>query len=167
MVRTTMAATIFQAGTKDNVLPTHARAVLNFRILPGDTIEDVLAHVRRVVADERVQVRRIGRFSAEPSQVSSIDSDGYRMLERTIQGVVPDAVVAPYLVVVVTDARHFAPLSKNIFRFLPVRLASRDLERMHGTDERIAVRDYETAVRVYRQLILNAAASNLRRERPE
>jgi carboxypeptidase PM20D1 len=71
MVRTTMAATIFQAGSKDNVLPGLARAVLNFRILPGDGVQAVLAHVRRVVADERVEVRAVGRFSAEPSPVSS------------------------------------------------------------------------------------------------
>jgi carboxypeptidase PM20D1 len=35
MVRTTTAPTIFRAGTKDNVLPSYARAVVNFRILPG------------------------------------------------------------------------------------------------------------------------------------
>jgi len=159
MVRTTMAATVFQAGTKDNVLPSHARAVLNYRILPGDTVEGVLAHVRRVVDDERVQIARVGRFSAEPSPVSSVDSESYRTLERTVLSVVPDAIVAPYLVVVVADARYFAPLSRNVFRFLPVRLASRDLERIHGSDERLAARDYETAIRVYRQLIVNAASS--------
>ena len=51
MVRTTTAVTIFQAGTKENVLPSRAGAVVNFRILPGDSVEDVLRHVRRVVDD--------------------------------------------------------------------------------------------------------------------
>jgi carboxypeptidase PM20D1 len=157
MVRTTMAATIFQAGSKDNVLPSQARAVLNFRILPGDSIEAVLGHVRRVVADERIEVRAVGRFSAEPSDVSSSNSESFRTLARTIQGVVPGALVAPYLVVVVTDSRYFAPISRNVFRFLPVRLASRDLERMHGVDERLDIRDYETAIRLYRQLLVNAS----------
>jgi carboxypeptidase PM20D1 len=159
MVRTTMAATIFQAGSKDNILPSHARAVLNFRVLPGDSLQAVLEHVRRVIADERIEVRAVGRFSAEPSDVSSSTSGSFRSLARTIQGVVPGAIVAPYLVVVVTDSRYFAPLSRNVFRFLPVRLASRDLERMHGVDERLAIRDYETAIRLYRQLILNAAVN--------
>jgi carboxypeptidase PM20D1 len=68
--------------------------------------------------------------------------------------------VAPYLVVVVTDARYYREVSRNIFRFMPVRLTSRDLDRMHGTNERIAVRDYERAVRLYRQLILNAAGGS-------
>ncbi|HET7295293.1 MAG TPA: M20 family peptidase [Vicinamibacteria bacterium] len=162
MVRTTMAATIFQAGAKDNVLPSHARAVLNFRILPGDSVARVVEHVRRVVGDSRVDVGTVGAFSAEPSGVSSSESPSFRGLERAIRGVVPDAVVAPYLVVVATDARHYADLSRNVLRFLPVRLAPGDIPRMHGIDERIAVRDYQGTVRIYRRLILEAAATDRR-----
>lgn len=159
MVRTTTAPTILQAGTKDNVLPGYARAVINFRILPGDTVAGVVEHVGRVIGDHRVQVKPVGRFSAEPSAVSSTDSDCYRALERTIRSIAPDVIVAPYLVVVVTDSRHYSGLSRNVFRFLPLRLTSRDLERMHGTDERIGIREYEGAIRIYRQLVLEAAGS--------
>jgi carboxypeptidase PM20D1 len=157
MVRTTTAATIFQAGNKDNVLPTRARAVINFRILPGDSIRTVIDHVTRIVDDDRIEIKVGGRFSAEPSRVSPVDSDAFRALQRTIRSIVPDAVVAPYLVVVVTDARHYTDLSENIFRFLPLRLDSDDLKRMHGIDERVEIRDYETAIRMYRQLLVNAA----------
>ena len=100
-----------------------------------------------------------GRFSAEPSTISSTVSASFQALERTILSVVPDAVVAPYLVVVVTDARHFSDLSSNVFRFLPVRLTARDLARMHGTDERIGIREYLDAIRMYRQLIINASGN--------
>jgi carboxypeptidase PM20D1 len=54
-------------------------------------------------------------------------------------------------------ARHCADLSEHIFRFLPLRLDSDDLKRMHGIDERVGIRDYETAIRMYRQLLVNAA----------
>jgi carboxypeptidase PM20D1 len=157
MVRTTTAATIFQAGEKDNVLPSQARAVVNFRILPGDSSESVIEHVRTVVDDPRIEIRNAGRFTSEPSSVSSTDSESFHMLARTIRITNPDAFVAPYLVVVVTDSRYFADLSPNIFRFLPVRLTTEDLERMHGTNERLAVHTYEQAIRLYRQLIRNAA----------
>jgi carboxypeptidase PM20D1 len=159
MVRTTTATTIFQAGTKDNVLPGAARAVVNFRILPGDSIAAVLEHLRRVINDPRVQTRIVSRFTAEPSPVSSTKTQSFRTVQRTILSVVPDALVAPYLVVVVADARYFDELSRNVFRFLPLRLGPQDLQRIHGTNERIAVADYERAIRVYRQLIMNAAAS--------
>jgi carboxypeptidase PM20D1 len=157
MVRTTTAPTMFQGGTKDNVLPSYARAVVNFRILPGDSIADVVEHVRRTIDDDRVQIQMAGRFTAEPSAVSSTDSASFRMLERAIRSIRPDAVVTPYLVVVVTDARYYGGLSRNVFRFLPLRLTSRDLERMHGANERLGIGEYEAAIRTYRQLIINSA----------
>lgn len=157
MVRTTTAPTILQAGTKDNMLPSYARAVINFRLVPGDTVATVVEHVKRAIDDQRVDIKIVGRFSAEPSVVSSIDSESFRTLERTIRSVASDVIVAPYLVVVVTDARHYSGLSRNVFRFLPLRLTSRDLQRMHGVDERIGIREYESAIRIYRQLVIEAA----------
>jgi carboxypeptidase PM20D1 len=133
--------------------------VINFRILPGDSVAGVVEHVRRVIDDTRVEVKTVGGFSAEPSAVSSTESQSFRTLERTIRSTTPDVIVAPYLVVVVTDARYYGDLSRNIFRFLPVRLTSRDLQRMHGIDECIAVRNYEAAIRIYRQLVLDTAGS--------
>lgn len=157
MVRTTTAPTIFQAGTKDNVLPSRARAVVNFRILPGDSVPGVVAHVRRVVDDTLVRVRVMQGFSSEPSPVSRTDGEAYRVLERSIRQASPDAVVAPYLVLGGTDARHYHALSDAVFRFLPMRVTPEDLDRIHGTDERIAIRDYLAAIRFYRQLLLNTA----------
>jgi carboxypeptidase PM20D1 len=157
MVRTTAAPTIFQAGTKDNVLASYAKALINFRILPGDSIAQVVEHVKRVVGDDRVAVKLAGRFSAEPSPVSSTTSAAFRSVERSIRSVTPNLVVAPYLVVVATDARHYSNLSANIFRFLPLRLTSRDLERMHGVDERIGIGEYERAIRTYRQIIVDTS----------
>jgi hypothetical protein len=60
-------------------------------------------------------------------------------LERAIRRVAPEVIVAPHLAVVVTDARYYSRLSRNVFRFLPLQLTSRDLDRMHGTNERIGV----------------------------
>jgi len=158
MIRTTTAATIFQAGSKDNVLASRARAVVNFRILPGDSVAGVLQHVRHVIDDSRVEVSIVGGFSAEPSPVSGTESESFNLLERTIRSVTSEALVAPYLVVVATDSRHYSGLSPNVFRFLPLRLTGSDLDRIHGTNERIAVHHYEEAIRLYRQLILNATS---------
>ena len=159
MIRTTTAATIFQAGTKENVLPSYARAVINFRILPGDSVASVLRHVEEVIDDPRVNVRVAPGFTAEPSAVASTDSESFRTLERTIRSLDPAAIVAPYLVVVVTDSRYYAELTENVLRFLPVRVAPQDLQRMHGTNERISVRDYEWAIRFYGELMKNVAGS--------
>lgn len=157
-VRTTIAPTIIAGGTKDNVLPASARAVVNLRILPGETVPGTVARVRGIVADPAITVSIIGKGD-DPSTVSPGDGPEFRALATAIRQVHPDALVAPYLVLGATDARHYASLTRNVYRFLPVRLAARDLARLHGVDERIAVADYLQAVRVYAQVIRNLARS--------
>ena len=154
-VRTTTAATMFEGSVKDNVLPSRARAVVNFRILPGDSVEGVLAHVRRVVEDPRVKVGTLG-FLSEPSPVSRTDSEAWGVLQRSIRQVFPEALVAPYLMVGATDARYFAGLSDNVYRFMPLRLEREDLPRLHGRDERVSIQGYAGAVRFYAQYLRNS-----------
>jgi carboxypeptidase PM20D1 len=57
LLRTTTVATMVSGSPKENVLPIVARGLVNFRILPGDTPDDVLEHVRRTVAGTSVHVR--------------------------------------------------------------------------------------------------------------
>jgi len=155
-VRTTIAPTIIEGGTKDNVLPGRARAVINLRILPGETVASAVKRVRRVVNDSAIVISVIGEGN-DPSPVSPANGPSFRALAAAIRQVHRDAVVAPYLVLGATDARHYASLTSTIYRFLPVRLASEDLKRLHGVDERIGMADYLDAVRVYAQIIRNLA----------
>lgn len=156
-LRTTTAPTVISGGVKDNVIPSHARAVINFRILPGDTSNDVLAHVREAIGEGHVQVRLAGP-AFEPSPVSNPDAPQFRALQETIAQVFPNTLVAPYLVVGATDARHYAPLSPNVYRFTPVSLREADLPRRHGTNERVPVREFFEAIRFYRTLIVKVSS---------
>ncbi len=158
-IRTTTAVTMIQGGVKENVLPQEAIATVNFRILPGETIEDVLRHVESAVDDNRVTIRMRPGFRSEPPAVSSTTSPGWAVLERTVRQSFPDAVVAPGLSVGATDARAYAGLSDSIYRFSPLRLHkdTHDTGRLHGTNERISVANFTEAVQFYGQLITNAA----------
>ena len=157
-LRTTAAATIFQAGTKDNVMPSQAKAVVNFRLLPGDTIASVTEHVRKVVNDPRVKMQPLpGEAPAEASPRSSAESPEFRLLQKTLAQVYPDAVVAPFVFVGGTDSKHYAALTQNIFRFAPMVLESEDIARIHGTNERIGVGNFARMVEFYSQLMRNAA----------
>jgi carboxypeptidase PM20D1 len=159
LIRTTTAVTLVRGGTKDNVLPSSAWALINFRLLPGDTSRFVLQHVKRAIDDPGVKVSfaHPAKYSEvfEASQVSPIDSSAYRVLQQTIRQTFPSAVVVPYLVTAGTDARHYEGLTPNIYRFLPVRLTYSDIERIHGTNERIARKDYVEVVQFYARLIQN------------
>src|SRR5881275_2458668 len=157
MLRTTTAPTVLQAGIKENVLPSSARALVNFRILPGDSVQGVGEHVRRTVRDSRISVEPLPGTMNNPSAVTSVDAEPFQLLARTIRQVVPEAVVAPWLVVGGTDSRHYARLTPNVLRFVGAAIGRDDLRRVHGTDERVGVQAYATAVRVYLQLLKNAA----------
>jgi carboxypeptidase PM20D1 len=157
MLRTTTAPTVFQAGVKENVLPSSARALVNFRILPGDSVAGVLAHVRDVVHDARITVDPYQTAVAEPSPVTSVDGEPFQLLARTIRQTIPGVVVTPWLVVAGTDSRHYTTLTPNVLRFVGATIGNDDLRRIHGTDERIGVGDFVNVVRVYVQLLRNAA----------
>ncbi|MBX6311431.1 MAG: M20 family peptidase [Isosphaeraceae bacterium] len=158
-LRTTMAATLIEGGLKENILPTRARAVLNFRIRPGDRIATVLDHVRRTVADPRVAIRPLDRtLATEPSRVSSTKSESYELLRRTIRQVFPGALVAPSLAIAATDSAHYLDLGGDTYRFLPIVATADDLARIHGANERIGIEVYKNCVRFYIQWIRNAAS---------
>ena len=110
--------------------------------------------MRRAVDDPHVELRPFGPVE-EPSEISDPEAPAFRTLQRTIEQIFPEAVVAPYLTIGATDARHFQKLTPNIYRFIPCRLGPDDLARFHGVDERVAVDDYYTAIRFYRTLLLN------------
>jgi carboxypeptidase PM20D1 len=159
MIRTTQAATLFQAGTHENVLPTHARAVINFRLISGDTIDAVTARIRQVIDDPRVNINQLpGKM--EPSPVPSSDTDAFKLLQRTVHQIAPEAIVAPYLTIAATDAQHYAKLTKNIYRFTPITVGKDDINRFHGTDERVSEQDYVRCVRFYMQLLRDASGAS-------
>ena len=159
LVRTTTAATIIEGGIKENVLPARARAVVNFRIKPGDTIDKVLAHVKGAVADPRVTVKLLDpTASRNASPVSSTTSNAYRTIEQTIRQIFPGALVAPSLVLGATDSREYEHIADDVYRFLPTTIGPDDTKRIHGTDERISVESYQNCVRFYTQLLTNEAS---------
>lgn len=156
MLRTTTAPTIFQAGAKDNVLPPSAKAMINFRIRPGETVESVIARVTRVIGDSLVKVRAIG-FRSDPSPVSDFRGKSFATVAATIRQTLGSSppLVTPFLVTAATDARYWSPLSPNVFRFNPLPLEMDALTRVHGTNERITVKGFADGVRYYEQLVRN------------
>jgi carboxypeptidase PM20D1 len=157
MVRTTTAPTLLpQAGVKENVIPREAKALVNLRLLPGETVSGVIEQVVSTIDDEDVTVTQLG-YTVEASPVSDSDSPEFEALHRTIRQVFPDVVVAPSLVVGATDSRHYVNIAENSFRFLPMRLRKADLGRIHGKDERIGIENYGDIIRFYVQLLRNTA----------
>jgi carboxypeptidase PM20D1 len=149
LIRTTIAPTILQAGVKDNVVPASAKATINFRLLPGTSIDAVFKHVKEAIADNRVQLVKENAFAEEASNVTSTQSSGFKQLEKTVAENYPGTLIAPYLTVGATDSRQLAGISTCILRFSPVT----DLEGMHGLNESIGVDEYQKAIGFYYRLM--------------
>lgn len=160
MLRTTTALTIVNAGNKENVLPGRAEATVNFRIMPGDTKEQVMDHVRKQVT-QAVGSEKFELFAlpgaVNSSKVAPTDSAQYRLLNKTVREVFPGVLVAPGLMVAATDSIHYGEISDHIFKFSPVRANAEDLKRFHGTNERLSVANYAEAIRFYHRLISEGA----------
>ena len=155
LIRTTTAPTIIHAGVKDNVLPGKAEAVVNFRLLPGDDLRTGYEMVLAIIDDERVKVAPLegdtleGNSGWDPSPVADTESAYFLRLSRIIKEAYPGSMVAPYLVLGATDARHYALVTKNAMRFTPVMIEKDDLQRIHGVDERLSVENCARMVGFY------------------
>jgi carboxypeptidase PM20D1 len=158
-LQTTIAPTMLQASPKQNVLPSVASATINLRIMPGETIESVMAHVRGSVGAIPVTVNRIGP-SAQPSPIASMETGGYRLVSGLVANVF-EAPIAPLLMIGVTDSRHMAVLTHDIYRFTPVELGSKDMGIVHGFDERISVENFNRMIRFYSQVLVGGSAAVL------
>jgi carboxypeptidase PM20D1 len=156
-VRTTLAATLFHGGDKDNVLPGRAEAWVNLRLLPGDTVASATARVQAVIADARVRLEPAAA-PEEASPESSLEGPGLRAVETAIREVFPDAAVSIAILLGASDARHYQRvLGGDAYRFAPQRMGVGDPDRVHGTDERIAVDNLAECVRFYLRLITGFA----------
>ena len=127
-LRTTTALTIIQGGVEDNTIPAEAKATVNFRLIPGETIADVLWHAKQVIGDERVHITPVeGKFNEalpiSPNQVPGV---------RRPQDGGPPGVRQPARRPLHHVGRHGLPAFRaGVRHYLPLHLAGdgRELPR--------------------------------------
>jgi carboxypeptidase PM20D1 len=165
MVRTTQAVTILRAGEKENVLPAEARAVVNLRLLPGDTAAGVLRRIdpiaRGFLPDRfSLEVRLLpGTIASNPVPETRPDRELWTLICDAVRAVEPRAIIAPFLVVVYTDSRKFASLADCIVRLHPVVLTADEIGRIHSRDERISLENYGRMIAFYAHLMRGGPAA--------
>ena len=148
MLRSTIAVTMADASGAPNVLPQRARAVANFRLLPGDTGDTLMGHLKRVAQDMDIEMEILQLDN--PSSLSDYNHPAFRRIAEAAASLYPDAVVVPYLVMAATDARKYESVADNQYRFTPYRIDESDLKRIHGTNERISVDNLNRCVAFFR-----------------
>jgi len=157
LIRTTVAPTMLSASPQENVLPQVATATINLRLHPRDSVASATKFVRQLVGDDRITVRqRQASIPAEPAPISSHESVGYLTIERGVRGAFPDALVAPGMMIAITDSRFFLPIADDVYRFSPLILTPKTRAAIHGTNERLAVDNLKIFLRFYTFVIQEA-----------
>ena len=157
MLRTTFGITMASGSPQANVLPQKASVTVNFRMFPGQTVDDVLEHLHKVIRNKNVEINLLPGWK-NPSAVSPSDSRSFKIIETICRSMNDDVVVAPYLVMGGTDACHYQPICENIYRYSPFLVSTSLLLTTHGTNERIPVAVMADGVKFFKRYIRLASA---------
>ena len=149
LLGTTVAPTVISGGSRPNVLPAEATAMINFRIHPRDSADDLLRRARQAVADLEGVTVDWAEPPRDATAISSTTSSSYALIAALSRDILPDAPVAPGLVLAGTDSRHYSEVAENVYRFQPILLSNEDVEGLHGVNEHISIANYERMIRFY------------------
>ena len=141
LVRTTLAPTIVHGGDRENVLPDRVEAMVNLRLLPGDSVAGPVSRVESIISravDGGVSVEPVEGSVFEPVPACANSGLWWDMITHLIQEYYPGSVVAPYLMTGTTDSRWYRHLSDAIFRFIPMPVDSEEMSHVHSENESIS-----------------------------
>ena len=147
-VRTTCVATRVEAGHADNALPQRARATVNCRILPGESIDAVQATLQQVLADDKIKITRIGQGIDSP--IPPMTPALMRAVEEISNDMWPGVPVIPAMATGGTDGRFLN--SAGIWTYgISGMFHSAEGSGAHGLNEHIRVKSlYDGQEYLYR-----------------
>ena len=147
-MRTTCVPTRLEGGHADNALPQTARAVVNCRVLPHETEEDVRQTLIRVLANDQIKVTPVNRFF--PSPPSPLTQEIMSAVESVTRALWPGVPVVPMMSTGATDSRYLRAAGISAYGTSGMFGDVNDV-RAHGRDERMLVRSlYEGQEYLYR-----------------
>ncbi|MBD8347948.1 M20/M25/M40 family metallo-hydrolase [Dysgonomonas sp. HGC4] len=151
LIRTTTAITMARGSDAPNVLTSVSEVTVNFRILPGETINDVINHVKELCKGYDVEIETM--IARESSSVSPENINAFKVVKKTIEQLYPNAIVSSYITVGGTDAYQYQAVSDNIYRFLPIDLNLYEQRTMHNENEHITIDNYGKMIWYFQELM--------------
>lgn len=155
-MRTTCVATRLDAGDANNALPQRATAIVNCRILPGHSREQVRQTLVRVVDDPKITVRWMDNsgnlHDTAPDAVAlppaPLRDDLMKPLEESVDKIWPGTPVVPTMATGASDGVYTNAAGMPTYGVGAVAIELGD-DRAHGKDERIPVKSYFDGVDFY------------------
>ena len=152
LIRTTCAFTQMSGSKAPNVMANEAKMVANYRIITGDSVEQVVARAKKVVKDKDIEIKPL--MGVNPSVISNTDCDGYKIVEESIKATW-GCIVSPYLMVACSDSRHYGRITDKVYRFSAMALTNEERATIHGNNERVKISEIYKTVEFYIRLIQN------------
>lgn len=143
LVRNTISITVLEGSRRTNVVPAEARAELDARLLPGESCEEFIAEIRRLVDDPQIALEPLLSFEAGSSPV---DTELFRAIEAAAAGTDSPSIVVPQMIAGFTDAHYFRDLGIVAYGFVPRRLRPHETRGIHGPNERVSIDNLELGV---------------------
>ena len=138
-LRTTCVATRLDAGHADNALPQRARATVNCRVLPGESVEEVQNTLLSLVDDDRVAITRVG--SATQSPPSPLSPALLEAIENITDSMWPGVPVIPTMSTGATDGLYLRNAGIPVYGVSGL-FGDIDDIRAHGQNERINIKAF-------------------------
>jgi acetylornithine deacetylase/succinyl-diaminopimelate desuccinylase-like protein len=158
MMRDTVAPTVLSAGVANNVIPAEARANLNVRLLPGDSINAVVNELNKLVNDPAVKLEVQPNAGLAAPQ-SSLESDFYNVICQVASREFAGAPALPFQSTWLTDSAQLRLHNVQAYGLVPFPLADEDLKRMHGDDERIPLASFDKGVDLLTKIVMEFAVT--------
>lgn len=148
LTATTIAPTMISGGSPAcNVLPQDISANINFRLIPGDSAEELKR--RCFAALEGMPVKAKFDQANDPSRLSAASGYGYEKLLEAMNYYYNNVVFIPSISAGATDARQYENICSACLRCAPfLSEAAETAGLVHGTNERISQRSYIQGIRV-------------------
>jgi len=154
MVRDTISLTILQAGSKANVIPSESSATLDCRLIPGSSKENFLKEIKERLGDE---IEAEGKMEGKSIPPSPFNTDLFQAIQKFATSNDPDCPVVPFLLPGATDSRFLRERGITTYDFCPFRLPEKEIMRVHGNDERIALENLRFGIRMLMEVIKEVA----------
>jgi acetylornithine deacetylase/succinyl-diaminopimelate desuccinylase-like protein len=154
MVRDTISLTVLQGGSKANVIPSESTATFDCRLIPGTSKEEFLKEIKRRLGD-RIEIK--GLAESQSLLPSPLDTDLYKAIEKFAARNDPNCPVVPLLLPGATDSRFLRDKGIIAYDFCPSRLTEKDLLRVHGNNEKVALENLKFGTSMLVEIIKEIA----------
>ena len=152
MIRSAIIINGYEATPVKGATPETATATIKVRIAPQDTLDEIIAHIKKVIGkDIVVEVTD----KSEPPKISDYKTEAFDYIKETVKKVFPDVGVSPFILNAGTDSRHFAKICDKVYRFGAFRLDDELFATVHSANERMPIKDYLKMVEFYTELMKN------------